>query len=214
MPSVRSTLIRFYDELLAEFGQQHWWPGDTRWEIATGAVLTQNTNWRNVEKAIENLKVDNALLPQRTLSLSVTDLANLIQPSGFFNVKAKRLRNLATWWLVNSELAESASSPLKNLRADLLSVNGVGEETADSILLYAFDRRSFVVDAYTRRFLQRHGLIDQSWTYQRIKSLFEKNIPDSLEIYKEYHALIVILGKTSCRTKPACDQCPLRWHLQ
>ena len=204
---------RFYSQLLAHFEKQHWWPGETPWEVAVGAVLTQNTNWRNVEKAIHNLKLKNALSVEAILNLEITQLAELIRPSGYFNLKAKRLKNLATWWTMNSQTAFDPSTDLDELRNNLLKVNGVGEETADSILLYAFGRHTFVVDAYTKKFLQRHKLIRSSLSYNQIKSLFEDCLPHDTELFKEYHALLVMLGKHYCKSKPVCEKCPLRWHL-
>ena len=206
-------LLEFYEQLLSRFGKQYWWPGDTPWEVAVGAILTQNTNWRNVEKAIDKLKNAGALPVGRILEVTDSELANLIRSSGYFNIKAKRLQNLAVWWDRTSSLGFNPSANFCELRSSLLSVKGIGEETADSILLYAFNRQTFVVDAYTKRFLLRHKLVMPTATYQDTKSFFERNLPASTEIYKEYHALIVVLGKHHCKPTPQCEQCPLRWHL-
>ena len=239
-------LLKFYDQLLSQFGKQHWWPGDSPWEVAVGAVLTQNTNWNNVEKAIDNLKVAEALSVKKIHNLETAKIAELIRPSGYYNLKAKRLKNLAGWWIKNSSSAFDLSTELDEIRHRLLGVNGIGEETADSILLYAFNRCTFVIDAYTKRFLLRHKLMPLSThsgdptesgvihpggneveprdltfprsndirvTYNEMKSYFEENLPPDIELYKEYHALIVMLGKHYCKTKPICDECPLSWHL-
>ena len=215
MHKLSSLLLTFYDQLLSKFGKQNWWPADTPWEVAVGAVLTQNTNWTNVEKAINNLKSNEALALERILSLEVNQLAELIRSSGYFNLKAKRLQNLANWWHVHESSASSASRRnLGKLRQSLLGVNGIGEETADSILLYSFNRRTFVVDAYTKKFLLRHKLIPSSISYGEVKSLFEDNLPADTELFKEYHALIVMLGKHHCKTKPICEMCPMAWHLE
>jgi len=196
--------------------------------MMVGAILTQNTNWGNVERAIANLKSAGALDPRRLAELPPARLAALIRPSGYFRVKAKRLREFALW-LRRKSAGETPSvlssvscassrqnNPLfrgtrtERLRRELLGIHGVGPETADSILLYAFRRRKFVVDAYTRRFLARHGLIAPGASYPEIQSLFEWNLPPSRRLYNEYHALIVRLGKEFCRTNPRCDRCPLK----
>ena len=208
-----SLLLEFYEQLLSRFGKQYWWPGDTPWEVAVGAVLTQNTNWRNVEKAIDNLKSSGFLTVKKILELKNSELASLIRPSGYFNVKARRLQHLALWWDKTSSVGFDQSTNFGELRRSLLSVHGIGEESADSILLYAFNRQTFVVDAYTKKFLLRHNLISRTSTYQEIKSFFERNLPRSVAIYKEYHALIVMLGKHHCKTTPQCERCPLSWHL-
>ena len=213
MHKLSSLLLTFYDQLITQFGKQHWWPADTPWEVAVGAVLTQNTNWNNVEKAINILKANEALASERILDLDVGQLAKMIRPSGYFNLKAKRLKNLANWWYEHASSASSSAINFEELRTSLLGVNGIGEETADSILLYSFNYRTFVVDAYTKKFLLRHRLVPPSVSYSEIKILFERNLPPDTELFKEYHALIVILGKNYCRSKPVCEQCSLRWHL-
>jgi endonuclease-3 related protein len=203
------TLHDIYSLLLSSFGPQQWWPGDSPWEIACGAVLTQNTNWTNVEKAIANLVTADSLCPQTIVAIEPTELATLIRPAGYFNLKAKRLRNLACWWVEHGAPEGVDRIPMDELRNDLLSVNGVGEETADSILLYAFERPTFVVDAYTKRFMIRHGLINGTETYGQVKALFENALPREVDRFNEYHALIVELGKNHCRPKPTCKGCPL-----
>ena len=216
--------------LHSAFGPQHWWPGDTAFEMMVGAILTQNTNWGNVERAIANLKAAGLLEPRPLADCPEEKLAEIIRPSGYFRVKAKRLREFALWLRrqegrpssivhrPSDPIAALRGRPTERLRRELLSVHGIGPETADSILLYALRRRKFVVDAYTRRFLARHGLIApaclaaaKAATYEEIQSLFERNLPPSQRLYNEYHALIVRLGKEFCRAKPRCDLCPL--HL-
>jgi len=209
-------LTRIYDALLRAFGPQHWWPGETPFEVMVGAVLTQNTNWQNVERAIVNLKEAGLMEPRKLARVPVERLARLIKPSGYFNVKALRLRAFLDWYV--SRTGDGSARNLRGvrtpqLRAELLAINGVGPETADSILLYGLGRRVFVVDAYTRRFLARHALVEPGASYEEIKSLFENRLPKSVKVYNEYHALIVKLGKDICRPKPLCDECPLREPL-
>jgi len=206
-------LIALYDRLFRAFGPQRWWPDETPFEVMVGAVLTQNTNWQNVERAIANLKAEDLLTPTRLGACPPDRLARLIRPSGYFNVKARRLRAFLEWLLARTggdDLAPLARVPTDRLREDLLGVRGVGPETADSILLYALDRRVFVVDAYTRRFLARHRLIAPDASYESVRALFEARVPRSRKLYNEYHALIVNLGKNVCRPTPRCESCPLR----
>ena len=200
--------------LLRAFGPQGWWPADTPFEVMLGAVLTQNTNWQNVERAIENLKAAGALEPAALARVPQSRLAQWIKPSGYFNVKAQRLRAFLAWYMRrtgNGSVKNLRGIRTSELRAELLSVNGIGPETADSILLYALGRRRFVVDAYTRRFLLRHNLITPTASYDNIRLMFEQGLPNSVKLYNEFHALIVNLGKNICRPKnPRCDTCPLR----
>lgn len=202
-----------YDLLFHRYGPQRWWPGETPFEVMVGAVLTQNTAWSNVEKAIARLKAAGALDCRRILDLPDADLAELIRPAGYFNVKTKRLKALCRF-LLDAGVADrpealAGTAPLPTLRRELLAVNGVGEETADSILLYALGQRSFVVDAYTRRIFTRLGLLAGDETYAGIKDRFESGLPATTQLYNEYHALIVRLGKDHCRPKPRCAHCPL-----
>jgi len=212
-PSTR-TLERIHDALLARFGPQNWWPGETPFEIMVGAVLTQNTAWGNVERAVANLRAAGVLHPRALLRLSPSRLTRLIRPSGYFNVKARRLRDFVAW-LVGRIGDQYPVQGLRGiatprLRRELLSVRGIGEETADSMLLYALGRKVFVVDAYTRRFLARHGLIEPAASYGAIQALFEKSLPRSRPLFNEFHALIVALGKNLCRPRnPRCGECPL-----
>ena len=205
-------LQEVYRRLLAAFGPQHWWPAKFPFEVVVGAVLVQNTSWRNVERAIGNLREAGLLEPHALAALPEETLQDLIRPAGYFRIKAKRLRSLVHFLVerYGGSLEAMFATPPATLRDDLLAVHGIGKETADSILLYALRRRKFVVDAYTRRFLARHGLIAPGATYAEVQSLFERNLPPSPRLYNEYHALIVRLGKEFCRTKPRCDRCPLQ----
>ena len=209
-----------FSRLLAFFGPRKWWPGETPWEVCVGAVLTQNTNWSNVEKAIANLK-RVALLPS-TESEGLTlesaaelaayppaELAELIRPSGYFNIKAKRLASVAEWW--GAEAADIGRNSLDTVRESLLAVNGVGPETADSILLYAFNMPTFVVDAYTKRIMARAWGTPLDIPYEELRSFFMDNLPKDVQMYNEYHALFVELAKRFC-LKKGCDalgSCPL-----
>ena len=193
-------------------GPQQWWPGETPFEIIIGAILTQNTNWSNVEKAIKNLKVAGLLSPNGIYELSETELAQLIRPSGFFNVKARRVKTFINWLFSKhkGKLSNLFAGDLQILRGELLAVKGIGPETADSILLYAGNLPTFVVDAYTYRIFSRHGFIPEESSYDEIKSFFEENLPKDVKLFNEYHALLVNIGKTFCRPKKSCEQCPLK----
>ena len=202
-----------YDLLLARHGPQHWWPGETPFEVMVGAVLTQNTAWGNVEQAIARLKRADALSCRAILARTDAELAELIRPAGYFNVKTRRLkalcRFLAERGVAAAPEALAGQDTLTALRHDLLAVHGVGEETADSILLYALGLPSFVVDAYTRRAWTRLGLLQGDEGYGAIQRLFAANLPREVGMYNEYHALIVRLGKEHCRPRPRCTGCPL-----
>jgi endonuclease-3 related protein len=176
-----------------------------------GAVLTQNTNWRNVERAIANLRRAKLVSWRALREVPQSRLAGLIRPAGYFNVKARRLKNLVDWlWTGHGGKLESLKRiPLDEARRELLSVNGVGPETADSILLYALDRPTFVIDAYTKRLLRRHHLIGPKADYDEAKELFERRLPRDARMFNEYHALIVAVAKRHCRTKAQCAGCPL-----
>ncbi len=200
-----------YKDLLHHFGRQYWWPGETREEIIIGAVLTQNTNWANVEKAINNLKKKGCLSLNKILRMNRSRLAKLIKPSGYYNIKAERLRNVAGFFVdsINYSLKKWEKVDTVVMREKLLGVNGVGRETADSILNYAFDKKIFVIDAYTKRICIRHQLVKNDATYDELQMFFSNNIKGDVEDYKELHALIVILGKNYCKSKPNCNTCPL-----
>ncbi len=205
------TLRTFYDAMYEALGPQHWWPGDTPTEVIIGAILTQNTAWRNVERAIDNLKQAGALDWKRLHQMPFDELAELIRPAGTFNVKARRLKSFIEWFhdRFDLDLERMFSVPLSSLREELLEVRGIGRETADAILLYAGQMPSFVVDAYTARILYRHHLIDSSADYDEIKELFESNLPEDVQLFNEYHALLVNVGKNHCRPKARCEGCPL-----
>jgi endonuclease III related protein len=204
-------LKAFHAAMLAHYGAQDWWPGESRDEIIIGAILTQNTAWRNVEKAIDNLRRAEAIDWARLRDMAAASLAELIKPAGYFNVKARRLKSFVTWlWeRYDADLDRMFATSLPTLREELLSVSGIGRETADDILLYAGDLPTFVVDAYTARIMCRHGLIDREAGYEEIKELFESNLPTDVPLYNEYHALIVQVGKNHCRPRARCEGCPL-----
>ena len=208
----KKILTGIYNTLFRAFGPQHWWPGDTPFEIAVGAILTQNTNWGNVEKAINNLKKQKVLDAKKLHEMPHKDLALLIKPAGYFNVKAKRLKHFLAF-LANhykSSMKQMKSEDTHKLRHQLLEVNGIGPETADSILLYALDKPVFVVDAYTKRVLSRHKIISEQAAYHEIQNLFHKNLPQDIKLFNEYHALFVMAGKDYCKPKPKCEKCPLK----
>jgi len=207
--SVPGQLLRIYRQLYRAFGPQRWWPGDTPLEVAVGAVLTQNTSWANVEKAIAVLKSRRLLSLDKLVRLSPRRLAPLIRSAGFHNIKARRLAALLAWLEAQGGFAALNHVPTPDLRPLLLACHGVGPETADSILLYALNRPVFVIDAYTRRILSRYGLIAGDEPYEALRRMFESSLPRSLRLYNEYHALLVRLAKVNCRTKPICDACPL-----
>ncbi len=204
-------LTEIYNLLFKRFGPQHWWPGETRFEVITGAILTQNTNWTNVEKAIANLKSADLLIPEKLHHLDVSQLAALIRPAGYYNIKAKRLKNLINWLFenYNGNLANLDNINTEQLRTKLLAVKGIGRETADSILLYAFERPVFVVDAYTARVVFRHQLIEPDADYEQLRELFQSNLPQDAKLFNEYHALLVKVGKEFCKPKARCHNCPL-----
>ena len=209
---IASRLKAIYRTLYKAYGPQHWWPGDTTFEVIVGAVLTQNTAWSNVEKAIANLKRARLLTPSRLVSLPMRRLASLLRPSGYFNIKAQRLKHLLEFIqsTYDGSLERMFAVEPAELRQKLLGVNGIGPETADSILLYAGEKPVFVVDAYTKRVFSRHGVVGSDTDYRTMQRLFMENLPPDHQIYNEYHALLVRVGKEFCRkTKPACSECPL-----
>ncbi len=204
-------LIEIYQTLRSAYGHRGWWPGETPFEIMVGAVLTQRTNWRNVAKAIDALKSAGAMEPAALSRLDPVQLQTLVRPAGYYRQKAARLKRLVDWLIERTrgdlELMQDVAT--EDLREELLALRGVGPETADSILLYAFDRPVFVVDAYTKRVTVRHGLIDEACGYFELKDLFESNLPRDVGLYKDYHAQLVEVGKRQCRTRPLCAACPL-----
>ena len=211
--------LKIYRRLHDCHGPQHWWPGDGPFEIMVGAVLTQNTAWSNVEKAIANLRRAGALDAGVIADLPQARLARLLTPAGYFNIKARRLANFCRWYLEQGGYRRLRYWPTGRLRRRLLSVNGVGPETADDMLLYAFHRPVFVIDAYTRRIFSRLGLVDHDLAYEALRETFESALQQALRgragrrrlvrLYNEYHALIVAHGKDVCRVRPRCDGCCL-----
>ncbi|MCF7973695.1 MAG: endonuclease III domain-containing protein [Phycisphaerae bacterium] len=212
--TTQEQLKTLYETLFETYGPQHWWPGDTPFEIAVGAILTQNTNWTNVEKAINNIKHDAALESHILHSMAPEKLEALIRPAGYYRLKAKRLMNFLTWLIANGDghLENLAQRNTHDLREELLAISGIGPETADSILLYALNRPVFVVDTYTARMATRHGLIEPPFDYHELQDLFQSNLPQDIQLFKEFHALIVQIGKNFCKPKPKCDACPLNGH--
>ncbi len=204
-------LLEIYRRLYRTFGPQHWWPGETPFEIAVGAILTQNTNWGNVEKAIENLKRDKALNVESINNMKTERLASLIKPAGYFNVKAKRLKAFISFLRneYHGSLKSMKKDEMQTLRVRLLQVHGVGPETADSILLYALEKPVFVIDAYTKRILSRHILMEYDKSYEEFQKIFHSSLKKDVKLFNEYHALFVRLGKTYCRKKPICKGCPI-----
>lgn len=209
---VRKKLEQVFNLLSAHYGPTHWWPGDTAFEVAVGAVLTQNTAWTNVEKAIANLKAGDLLSARAILECPAQVLEDALRPSGYFRVKAKRLRSFCAYLMERHGgiMKRMARHSLGELRRELLAVNGIGPETADDILLYACGKAVFVVDAYTRRILSRHGIVDSGVTYEDLRRVFEENLSADLHLFKEFHGLIVWTGKDFCRKTPRCEACPLR----
>ncbi|WP_430733414.1 endonuclease III domain-containing protein [Ectothiorhodospira lacustris] len=202
------------ERLSAHYGPMHWWPGETPFEVMVGAILTQNTAWTNVERAIANLKAAEVLDAESLAALSRNDLAGLIRPSGYFNVKAGRLQAFCCWYLEQGGETALRGWSTEALRRGLLSVKGVGPETADDILLYAFERPVFVVDAYTRRLFARLELAGGDEPYDVLRTGVEAVLGEDVPALNEFHALIVAHGKTFCRPRPRCESCPLRAMCQ
>ncbi len=209
--SISKDLKVIYELLYKAFGPRNWWPADSPFEVAIGAILTQNTNWKNVEKAIANLKKANILSPEELHKIDIKNLAEHIKPAGYFNIKAKRIKNFMNWLFENYDgsLDQMFSEGLSSLRENLLSVNGIGAETADSILLYAGEMPTFVIDSYTCRILSRHEMLPDEGSYDDVKSLFEDNLPEDTQLYNDFHAQLVHLGNQFCKPKRKCEECPL-----
>ncbi len=206
-------LLEIYNRLMAHYGSQHWWPAEEPFEVMVGAILTQSAAWGNVEKAIANLKAAGALSPEGIRRLPLAALADIIRPSGYFNAKAGKLQSLANWLgdNYNDDLGRLFASDIGHLRQQLLSVHGIGPETADSIILYAAGKPIFVIDAYTRRIMTRVGLSPADDSYGAYQSFFMDNLPADVRLFNEYHALLVCLAKNVCRRRqPLCRQCCLR----
>ena len=202
-----------YQRLYSHFGPQGWWPGETPFEVIVGAVLTQNTNWKNVTKAIDNLRRKGMLGYSQLLETPVDRLAECIQPSGYYNLKAKRLHNLLKMIvdMYDGNLDNFLEDDLVPARENLLAVKGIGPETADSILLYACRQPVFVIDTYTHRVFSRHNLVEEETDYHTMQAVFMDQLPDDVQLFNEFHALIVRVAKQFCKkTNQLCDQCPLQ----
>jgi endonuclease-3 related protein len=207
----RSQLLGIYQQLYDALGPQHWWPADSPFEVIIGAILTQNTSWTNVERAIQNLKEEALLDPFKLYDVREGRLAVIIKPSGFFNIKAKRVKHFIHFFFEHFQgsVEKMFAEDVLSLRERLLRVNGLGPETVDSILLYAGEKPVFVVDAYTRRIFSRHKLVQEAAAYNEIQGLFMNNLDHDVQMFNEYHALLVYVGKHFCKSKPRCDQCPM-----
>lgn len=205
--NISKTILNIYNTLYAHYGDLKWWPADSPYEVMVGAVLTQNTAWGNVEKALANF--NGRLSPELIEIMPVEDLIDIIRPAGFFNQKALYLKELTNWYKkYDYSVNKVQESELSELRKELLNTKGIGEETADSILLYAFEFTTFVVDAYTKWLLTRIGFCYVN-KYKEVKSLFENNLTADTTIFNHFHALIVINAKEFCKAKPQCTGCPL-----
>lgn len=210
MRELHWSFLEVYKRLKRQHGARHWWPADSDFEVMVGAILTQNTAWTNVEKAIANLKSHRLLGAQSIANTPPEQLAKVIRPSGYFNVKARRLQAFCQWYIDTGKGLFDSSASLEEVRHALLAVHGIGQETADDILLYALNHPVFVVDAYTRRIFSRLRLVNEHDPYDIIRLQFEKKLPKNCDLYGEYHALIVEHAKYFCRKKPVCSQCMLR----
>ncbi len=203
-----------YAALYSRYGPQKWWPAESDLECIIGTILTQNTTWKNVEKAIDQLKQHGLISIQRLSSISIYELAQIIRSSGYFNQKALKIKNLVSFVNANyaGNIDKMLGQDLYALREKLLSIKGIGPETADSIILYAAKKPTFVIDAYTYRILSRHGLIAEDSSYQEMQELFMDSLPDDTKLFNEYHALLVKVGKEHCKKKsPLCNGCPLEY---
>ena len=205
-------LMNIYRKLYQAYGPRDWWPAETSFEVMVGAILTQNTSWRNVEKAIQKLKGKGVLNPEGIHDLKKSQLASLIKSSGYYRIKADRLKAFVNFLFeeFDGDLKRMGRERLGELREKLLGVKGIGPETADSILLYGLKKSIFVVDAYTKRILSRHKMILENTAYEEVQKLFMEHLPLDEKLFNEYHALLVHLGKTVCKKIPRCDSCPLK----
>jgi endonuclease-3 related protein len=210
-PRLEVLLRELYQKLWEAYGPQGWWPGETPFEVAVGAILTQNTNWNNVDRVLAGLKGEGCFSPRALREMPEAELARCLRPVGYFNLKARRLKNFLNFLhsRFQDSMAIMAGADLETLRPALLAVKGIGPETADSILLYALDKPTFVVDAYTFRILSRHGLIPEAITYEELRQTFMDHLAPEVPLYQECHALLVRLGKEFCRPQPRCPSCPL-----
>src|SRR4030042_4008924 len=209
---MKNLLMMVYHRLYKAYGPRNWWPGETSFEVMVGAILTQNTSWKNVEKAIQRLKENGVLNPERIHCLKKSQLAPLIRSSGYYRIKAERLKSFVDFLFeeYDGDLKRMKRERLAELREKLLGVKGIGPETADSILLYGLQKPIFVVDAYTKRILSRHGMISGEASYGEVQELFMDHLPPDEKLFNEYHALFVHLGKMVCKKNPRCDICPIK----
>jgi len=214
--------MEMYEAMRLHFGPRKWWPSVEppstpagKLEICIGAILTQNTNWGNVEKALENLRAAGLMSVSQLRAKRCDSLGKIIRPAGYYNVKAKRLKNFIRFVSegFGGNIAGFLNRPVAKLRCDLLSINGIGAETADSIILYAAKKATFVVDAYTKRIFLRHGLIEESTDYETLRDFCQTHIPKSTKLWNDYHAQIVAIGTNYCKPTPRCDNCPLHKFL-
>jgi len=208
--------LEIYQALFNRYGDLDWWPGETTLEIMLGAILTQNTNWKNVEKAIDNINAKNALDMTTLLNMPEEELKLLIKPAGYYNQKSLRIRRLLNWMnqKTGGILENFQFFSTEELRYELLNIKGIGKETADDILLYAFERPIFVVDTYTYRIAIRHGWLPGSCTYEELAEFFSTNLDGDLSLFKNYHAMLVEIGKNYCKKRcPLCNECPLKDFL-
>jgi endonuclease-3 related protein len=212
---MKRLLMDIYRTLYQVYGPRHWWPGESAFEVMVGAILTQNTSWKNVEKAIQRLKGNNVLSVKGLHQLKRQELASLIKSSGYYRIKADRLKAFVDFLFKDYEgdIEKMGEESLPVLRQKLLKVKGIGPETADSILLYGIKRPIFVVDAYTKRIFSRHSVVAEKASYGEIQRLFMSHLPHNKRLFNEYHALLVHLGKTVCKKIPRCDICPL-WRIE
>lgn len=204
----------FYKELYKRYGPQSWWPGDSALECILGAVLTQNTSWTNAEKAISNLKKGNIINIDKLASVRTEELASLIRPSGYYNQKALKIKHFISFVVENydGDLERMFEEQTNKLRNMLLTIKGIGPETADTILLYAAQKPVFVIDAYTYRVLSRHGLVPEQTSYDEMQELFMDTLSEDTKVFNEYHALLVRVGKEHCKKRsPKCEGCPLQY---
>jgi len=212
----KERLLALYRQLFDRFGPQGWWPGDTPFEVALGAILTQNTNWQNVARVMAALKAEGILDADLLGKLPEAELARWFRPAGYYNLKARRVKNFLYFFAARFEnsMENMALEELEPLRAELLGLHGIGPETADSILLYALHKPTFVVDAYTFRILSRHGLVAEPCSYEELRRLFMDRLPEEVPLYQEFHALLVRCAKDFCRPQPRCAGCPLEDWLK
>ena len=205
-------LLKIYFNLLNQFGHRNWWPAETPFEVIIGAILTQNVSWNNVKNAINNLKKEDLLNPEQLHNIDPDEIAPLIKSSRFYNQKTRKIKNFMKFFFddYNGNLSNMSKEDPILLRQKLLKIKGLGEETVDSILLYACDKPIFVVDAYTKRIFSRYGLIEENANYEKVQVFFMDNLPQDIKLFNDYHAQIVHLGNSICKTKPDCERCPIR----